>query len=254
MPITASTTYFVSDIHWQPTDASGLPALGLFGEFLRELGEHARAVGGVHLYVLGDLFEYWFERRGRAFAFYEPHLVALTRARDAGIHFTLLFGNRDFTYGRVLEERADASIAGDRTTLTLGTQRLLLEHGDLLCTRDWRYQLFRRLIRSRFTRAVASLLTMTQLTRLIAWLRRASTAEVQRKRPTALEVVDTVVAKRINSGFDVVLCGHVHRPSRRPVTGRNHMGELITLGSWEPEAGWYVCWNNDALELTRYTH
>ena len=252
MSVAPGTAYFASDVHWQPANVGDPAPLGLFGRFLDELSRRAKSEGGIDLYILGDLFDYWFERDGRGFAFYEPHVAALARARDAGVRLTLLFGNRDFTYGDLLTRQAGAVIAGDRVTLDLAGRRVLLEHGDLLCTGDWRYQLFRRLIRSRLARALGNLLSLAQMTRLIAWMRRASRAEIQRKKPSALAVVDRAVGRRFAAGFDIVVCGHVHRAARRTIQDGSHMGELITLGSWESDAGWYLRWDG-ALTLERYS-
>jgi UDP-2,3-diacylglucosamine hydrolase len=252
MTVAAARVYLASDVHWRPERPGEAPPLGAFGRFLGDLGERARAVGPIDLYVLGDLFEYWFERDGKGFPFYESHVSALAAARDAGVRLTLLFGNRDFTYRGVLHERAGAHVAGDRAVVEIGGRRVLLEHGDLLCTRDWRYQVFRRVIRSTPLRLIAGLLSLERMTRLIGSLRRASQAEIERKAPSALEVVDAAVARRLDEGFDVVVCGHVHRPARRPVRAGSRTGELVTLGAWEDDGGWYVAGDEGGLHLERY--
>lgn len=253
MTVAAASVYLASDVHWRPARPAEPPPLGAFGRFLGDLADRARASGPVELYVLGDLFEYWFERDGRGFVFYEPHIEALAAARAAGVRLTLLFGNRDFTYRGVLHERAGAHIAGDRAVVEVAGRRVLLEHGDLLCTRDWRYQLFRRVIRSRAVRLAAGLLSLDRMTRLIESLRKASQAEIERKAPSALEVVDAAVARRLTEGFDVVVCGHVHRPARRPVRAGTRDGELVTLGAWEHDGGWYVAADGQGLHLEHYT-
>ncbi len=250
MALADGSLYLASDVHWRP--AVGADPLGAFGRFLRDLARGARERGGVRLYVLGDLFDWWLERDGKGFDFYAPHVDALAAAREAGVALTLLYGNRDFTYAGLLPARAGAVVAGDRAVVELGDRRALLEHGDLLCTRDWRYQIFRRVIRSRPLRLAAGLVSLDRMTRIIASMRRASEAEIRRKPAAALEVVDAAVARRLREGFDVVVCGHVHRAARRRVQAGGRSGELVTLGAWGAGSGSYACWNGRELLLEPY--
>ncbi len=68
MALADGSLYLASDVHWRP--ATGADPLGVFGRFLEDLAEVARVRGGVRLYVLGDLFDYWLEHDGRGFDFY----------------------------------------------------------------------------------------------------------------------------------------------------------------------------------------
>ncbi len=250
--LASGDTFFVSDIHWQPPTSDHGKPTGPFGRFLDQLACRAAREGPCTLYVLGDLFDFWFERNGETFSFYAPHIDALRAAVERGVRLVLLFGNRDFTYGSALPSLCGAEIAGDRVELAVGETRILLQHGDLLCTDDWRYQRYRRFIRSSSVRAAMRLLSMRQMTRLIGWMRRASQAEIDRKAPSSMTVVDAAVAQDLADGFDLVMCGHVHRPERRAVKGAASTAELITLGSWDIDGGWYVSANGGCLELMRF--
>ncbi len=250
--LTPGDTLIVSDIHWQPATAGDHDSTGSFGRFLEELGARAEIDGPCTLYVLGDLFDFWFERNGATFPFYEPHIDLLRRVSARGVGLVLLYGNRDFTYGPALPALCGAEIAGDRAEIAVGDTRVLLQHGDLLCTDDRRYQRYRRFIRSPAVRGAMRLVSMRQMTRLIGWMRSASRAEIERKAPSSMTVVDDAVARDLAEGFDVVICGHVHRPERRAVDGASRSAELITLGAWDGDGGWYVSANHGRLELVRY--
>ncbi len=241
--------YFVADIHWPPERDLGQDAFALF---LRDLTREAQERGGVTLYILGDLFDYWFERGGESFACYAPHLEALRAAQEAGVEIVVLFGNRDFLYGQAFTTQTRARLAGDRTVLELCGRRLALEHGDLLCTRDWRYQLYRRVIRSRAARFAARLLTLRMATLLIERMRRASASEIERKSPRALKISDHAVRARRMRGFDVIICGHVHEAKRRQIETARGTGELVTLGAWTKDTGSYARLDEDGLTLTSY--
>ena len=86
----------------------------------------------MELYILGDLFEFWYEYRKQIFELYAKDLLALENAWQAGVKI-FLFGNRDFAYGRYVNKRFGATVLGDGQQITLHDSRpVWLEHGDLL--------------------------------------------------------------------------------------------------------------------------
>jgi UDP-2,3-diacylglucosamine hydrolase len=122
---------FVSDLH---LDASAPATVERFIGFL-----HAGARTAESLYILGDLFETWIGDddpdpvRSEVCA----ELRALT---DAGVPVYLMCGNRDFLYGADFERRTGVKLLADPTVATINGERILLTHGDLLCTDDKSYQ------------------------------------------------------------------------------------------------------------------
>ena len=146
-PLPAAThqplRYFISDLH---LDGRDTPRAQAFHVFLSKLAEAAQA-GPVELYIVGDLFEFWYEYRAQLFALYERDLEALEAAWKAGVKIFLFYGNRDFAYGKYVLKRFGATVLGDGEALQLNdSRRAWLEHGDLLCTHDKRYLRFRKII------------------------------------------------------------------------------------------------------------
>src|SRR5436190_2386939 len=125
--------YFISDLH---LDGGDTPRAEKFRFFLQKLSE-AAAGGPVELYIVGDLFEFWYEFRRQLFAIYARDLEALEAAAQAGVKIFLFFGNRDFAYGKYVKKRLGAEVLGDGAMVQLNDARKVwLEHGDLLCTDD----------------------------------------------------------------------------------------------------------------------
>jgi UDP-2,3-diacylglucosamine hydrolase len=238
--------FFASDVHWRATEDD---PVGAFGRFLEELAERAHPRARPTLFVLGDLFDFWWEQRGRILPFYEPHIAALRQATEAGVRIRLLFGNRDFTMRDALPRLCGVEVLGDRAEIEAGGKRVSMQHGDLLCTDDRRYQRYRRVIRSGPAKALMRLVPMSRVEAVVERMRRASRAEIERKPAGSMSVVDDAVVAELARGFDVVICGHVHRPERRPVAG----GELIVLGPWDRERGWYAEATDGGVTLHEYT-
>jgi UDP-2,3-diacylglucosamine pyrophosphatase LpxH len=83
-------------------------------------------------------------------------------------------------------------------------------------------------------------------------MRQTSRAEIARKPPESMGVVDAAVAAELARGFDVVICGHVHAPAQRAIPGAPADSELIVLGPWDEHGGWYAGHEGSGLELRAY--
>jgi UDP-2,3-diacylglucosamine hydrolase len=247
-----ASTFFASDVHWTPVRAGDEDPTGLFGRFLKDLAARARDGHLTQLYVVGDLFDFWYERDGKAFSFYTPHLMALREARQAGVEIYVLFGNRDFLHHAVLVEQCGVELLGDRAEVSIADKRILLHHGDLFCTRDRRYQVYRRLIRSRVARALFRLVPLAWVERIIRRMQKLSEAEIRRKPGKSMDVVDDVIRREHEQGYELIICGHVHKAEERQVSGAPPGATLITLGSWTMDAGWYAAALEGAIHLHVY--
>jgi UDP-2,3-diacylglucosamine hydrolase len=234
--LTEAEAIFVADVHWQPFDN-----LGAFGRFLTELSFNITTnKRTVTLYILGDLFDFWFERRQRYFKCYQAHIEALARAKAAGVRLVLLSGNRDFTYGQAITQATGAELAGDWCAPEQGGGQILLHHGDLFCTDDKPYQRYRRLIRSAPSRLLMNLIPWCLVESAIGRLRHTSRAAIKQKAPESMGIVDTAVAAQLARGYKLVVCGHVHKPIRRSVIGVPADGQLLVLGPWDDKEGHFA--------------
>ena len=124
-------TLLISDLHLD----AGAPGIARqFLSFLDEAAGEARA-----LYILGDLFEAWLGDDDPDPAAREI-VEALRRLSDAGVHCYFMHGNRDFLIGRRFARETGCTLLDDGTVVDLHGERVLLMHGDVLCTADTSYQ------------------------------------------------------------------------------------------------------------------
>lgn len=108
-----------------------------FSAFLRREAIHADA-----LYILGDLFEAWIGDDDPE-PLHAEIAAALKALQQAGVPCYFIHGNRDFLLGKRFARASHAAAAG-RKVLELYGRRILILHGDTLCTDDQAYQQFRR--------------------------------------------------------------------------------------------------------------
>ena len=135
--ITLTKPCFISDLHLN-TEVAGQAAF--FKRFLEEV-----AIQYEELLILGDFFDYWVgdDAWDSAAAILEP-----LKAFGKDKRIFLMHGNRDFMMGKTLARKLNATLLSDPTVAEIGTQKLLLSHGDLWCINDEDYQTVRRKVRS----------------------------------------------------------------------------------------------------------
>lgn len=210
-------TLFISDLHLDPSR----PAIvAQFERFLAELAPGADA-----LYILGDLFEFWVGDDGIALPF--PARVASRLAEaSAKVPTSFMHGNRDFLVAERFAGETGVRLIPDPTTIDLYGTRTLLLHGDTLCTDDLRYQTVRTQLRDPRWQHAALALPIVERLELARRMREESEGA---KQGAAMQIMDVapaaVQAAFAESGSDVMIHGHTHRPGRHVhrVDGRDRV-------------------------------
>jgi UDP-2,3-diacylglucosamine hydrolase len=227
--------YFIADLHLDGTETAR--ALKFRAFLTRLAGECQR--GAVELYIIGDLFEFWYEYRQAIFDVYRADLDALTRAWRAGVKIFLFYGNRDFSYGKKITKLVGATVLGDGEQISLNdTRPVWLEHGDLLCTADRKYLRFRKVIRSRPVKAAFFLMPWAMAKRMIEKIRAKTLADKATKSSKEISIdLEAARARLEKKKCKVLICGHTHKPLSADLGAGFR---LIVLPPWCDHAGGYV--------------
>ncbi len=203
---------------------------------LQALLEEARR-RGAPLFILGDLFHYWFGRRHLELDMYREELALLRDARDSGVSMYLLPGNRDFLLDTSFSRRTGIWVGGNEIEVTLGDSRVHFSHGDLLCPSDLNYQAMRRLIRWAPMRMLAHQLPSAIVDRIAARLREHSERVVKEKSATVLEPDRAMLLGMFAQGSDVVVCGHFHKFRDESFDSEHGQGRFLILDPFEERGG-----------------
>ncbi|NBT35310.1 MAG: UDP-2,3-diacylglucosamine diphosphatase [Betaproteobacteria bacterium] len=172
------------------------------------------------LILLGDIFDAWvgddlLDAAEHPQAEPARALIAvLERAHAAGVHIGILGGNRDFLLGGAFAAHAHADLLPEPFVMehpALG--RVVVCHGDALCTDDANYQRFRELVRSPqwqktfLAKPLAERLSEAQAMRAQSEQYKASASmDIMDINPAAAQ------ALLEKAQADVLLHGHTHRP------------------------------------------
>ena len=199
--------WLISDLHlWQ-----GRPAT--FARFKQVL--HDAQLKANALFILGDLFEYWAGDDDLGSPSVAPVLNALAETTGAGLPVYFQHGNRDFLFGTKAAGYAGLSLLAEECVIEVGEQRLLLMHGDTLCTDDVEYQQFRRQVRDPGWQAVFLSKPLTERHAIIARLREQS-EDRKARMPESIMDVNPAAVQAVMQRHDVKILvhGHTHRPAR----------------------------------------
>jgi UDP-2,3-diacylglucosamine hydrolase len=231
---------FVSDVH---LDAGAPEAVEQFLDFLR-----THAAGAEALYILGDLFETWVgddENEAEKTAVRKA-LGALT---SSGVPCFVLHGNRDFLLGRGFCDDTGCRILPDPVVAEFDGERVLLTHGDGLCTDDYSYQELRSVVRTASWQRRFLALPLADREMLANQARAGSRQHTARTIPTIMDVNAEAVATAFRvTGVRRIIHGHTHRPGIHDTTVDGAPAQRIVLGAWY-EQGSYLIYENERYEL-----
>jgi len=137
--------YFASDFHLgMPDFERSLEREKSIVSWLNAISKDASAV-----YLLGDVFDFWFEYKTVVPKGFVRFLGAISQLTDAGIPVYLFPGNHDLWVGKYLETECGAIVVKGALTIELGNEICYLHHGDGLGPGDVGYKWLKRVFLSK---------------------------------------------------------------------------------------------------------
>ena len=137
--------YFASDLHLGvPNKEKSLVREKLFVQWLEEIKSDAEAI-----YLLGDIFDFWFEYNKVVPKGYVRLLGKLAEISDSGIPIHIFTGNHDMWLFDYLEDEINAHIYREPTEISLKGKRFFIGHGDGLGPGDNGYKLIKKIFKNK---------------------------------------------------------------------------------------------------------
>jgi UDP-2,3-diacylglucosamine hydrolase len=148
-------------------------------------------------------------------------------------------GNRDFLIAQGFARDTGAELVPDPTIVDLYGTRAVLMHGDTLCTGDTAYQAFRAQVRDPQWQSATLARPLDERLAIARGLRSESEGAKETKPMDIMDVADAAVERAFaESGCDVMIHGHTHRPGRHVhrVGGRERVRWV--LPDWYERGGY----------------
>lgn len=237
----------IADIHLEESQPQ---ITANFLQFLESLAPET-----TQLYLLGDIFNVWVGDDAMT-PYHHQIAQALKAVSNKGIEVFIMHGNRDFALGQTFCQLAGCTLLPDPYVFSPFGQRLILSHGDLLCTADKGYQRLRKVFRNPF---VQWLLYLTP----VSWRQklgnktRATSAKNTRYKPSYLTDVTFSAVQQllVEHQSQVLIHGHTHKPAIHKFVinfqGEEKPAKRYVLGDWHEKKAWQLSVQAKNIELTQ---
>ncbi|HLT34021.1 MAG TPA: UDP-2,3-diacylglucosamine diphosphatase [Aquaticitalea sp.] len=140
--------YFASDNHLgAPTSESSRPREQKFVAWLDEIKQDAAAI-----FLLGDLFDFWFEYRTVVPKGFTRTLGKLAEISDSGIPIHYFVGNHDLWMHGYFEEELNIPVYHGPKEFTFNDKTFFIGHGDGLGPGDKGYKRMKKVFTNPFSR------------------------------------------------------------------------------------------------------
>jgi UDP-2,3-diacylglucosamine hydrolase len=216
--------YFLADAHLgQGTRESNRSRERDLLAFFDRVGAERAA-----LYVMGDLFDFWFEYRHAIPKRFVRVLLALGELRRAGIPVTYIGGNHDFWIGEYLAREMEVAFTDHPLPLKTQGRTIFLAHGDGLGPGDHGYKLLKHLLRNPAAQLLFRLIPPDVGIPVASAISHASRRHAPRPNRSDEELWRALGEPWFRQGYDAVVLAHFHRVVHRRTAG----GDFLILGDW----------------------
>ena len=236
--------YFVSDIHLgSGSVAEQRRVERLFLDFLTKIEGDAES-----LYLVGDIFDFWFEYKRVVPRGFVRVLGRLAELSDKGVKIVMLTGNHDMWVGDYLTNECGIELYTKPQTIIVADKTLFVAHGDNMNIKGQPVlRAMNAMFRSKCLRKIASWLIHPDLfMRFGQWW--SGKSRKSHNTDYGSEVLEHLVDYAVKYGsqheVDYFVFGHLHYAADIKTTER-----ILFMGDWHSQPSYVVLDNNGKIEL-----
>lgn len=219
--------------------------------------EMARVDAG-EIFLMGDLFDFWFEYKKVVPRGYTRLLGKLSEITDAGIPVHLFRGNHDMWAFGYLTSELNIQLHREPEFREFGGKNFYLAHGDGLGPGDHGYKLIKKIFACRFNQWLFRWLHPDfGIGMALFWSRKSRKAALEKEKKED-ERNKRLIQERItihsrellrsHPELDFLIYGHYHFPLDEQLTGK---ARQIVLGDWITHFT-YGVFDGEKLELKAF--
>ena len=238
--------YFLSDFHLGvPDHASSLVREKKIVAFL----ERAKADAAT-IFIVGDLFDFWFEYRKVVPKGYVRILGKLAELTDVGIPVHFFVGNHDMWMSGYFENELNIPVYHESRVFEFNGKKFFVGHGDGLGPGDHGYKAIKKVFRNPLSKFLFGLIPPFFGISLAAYFSKSSRASTGESDEKFLgEENEWLILycreKLKEQSYDYFVFGHRHLPIDFQL---NEKSRYINLGDWIKYDS-YAVFDGIALQL-----
>ena len=139
--------YFLSDFHLgAPDHASSLEREKRIVSFLDKIKDDTS-----HIFILGDLFDFWYEYKKVVPKGFVRLLGKLAELTDSGIIIKFFVGNHDMWKNGYFEQELGIEVFHEAKEFEFSGKKFFIGHGDGLGPGDHRYKFIKKVFRNKLS-------------------------------------------------------------------------------------------------------
>lgn len=222
--------YFLSDFHLgAPNPESSLERERKIVSFLDQIKHETEA-----LFILGDLFDFWFEYKHVVPKGFVRILGKLAEISDMGIPIHFFVGNHDMWMKDYFKKELNFQIYFHPKTFMLQGKKMMIGHGDGLGPGDHGYKMLKKIFRNPICITLFSILPPRIGIGIANFMSRSSRAKTGNNDKNYLGddkefLVQYCKSMLEKEEFDYFVFGHRHLPLEIKL---NETSTYINLGDW----------------------
>ena len=161
-----------------------------------------------------------------------------------------MHGNRDFLIGEDFCKASSIKLINDPRIIEIDTKKVMLTHGDELCTDDKEYQAFRSVVRNPLWQKDFLNFPISKREKIAGEAKDASKDSKENKAMEIMDVNTDAVLKAFNDhDIEIMIHGHTHRPNIHKVSNEGKNLTRYVLGDWSKNSAIILKWNEAEVEL-----
>lgn len=221
--------YFASDFHFGiPDHASSIAREKRVCAWLDEIKKDAE-----QLYLVGDLFDAWFEYRKVVPKGYTRFLGKLAELSDAGLHIEAFTGNHDLWMRGYFQDELNIPVHHQPVEREFNGKKFFIGHGDGLGPGDYKYKVLKAILRNSFSQWLYRRVHPDTGVGIAEWFSRLGPKHTQEEEkflgPEKEWLVQFCLEKLKTEKIDYFLFGHRHITLEYPLSNNSL---YVNLGDW----------------------
>ncbi|MBS7391356.1 UDP-2,3-diacylglucosamine diphosphatase [Hallerella succinigenes] len=216
--------YFISDAHL------GVNPPGSIEDREETLVHFLKGMigGASHLFIVGDLFEFWYEYRHYVARGHMPLYRVLGDLVDSGTEVHYLTGNHDFALGDFFSKELGVQVHRTYVAKNIQGHDIYLMHGDGVAKADKGYRAARKLIDAKWAQFLFRQIHPDWGMDIATFVGRNSRKAGKDRVIDIFSYLDAAAERMRDNHCDICVHGHHHIPG----IWENAEGKVVSPGQW----------------------